>query len=214
MSQAEYLRQWRAANPEKCAAYTKKYRAKNPGKMPEIRRQWVAANREYANEYQRRWRLAHRDKINAARRQKRVVNPGSERLSHKKWRLANPNYHRAWERNRSATNPSYRLARNLRARINSAIRERATKKVDSTLSLTGCDLNFLIGYLEAQFRPGMTWDNYGKVWEVDHRRPCASYDLTIEANQRACFRYSNLQPLFVGENRRKHAKILSDLQLQ
>lgn len=64
-----------------------------------------------------------------------------------------------------------------------------------------------MGYLEARFKLGMKWSNYGKVWEIDHRLPCASFDMTDESHQRSCFHYSNLQPLFVSENRQKHAKL-------
>lgn len=46
----------------------------------------------------------------------------------------------------------------------------------------------------------MDWENYGKVWQVDHVRPCASFDLTNPEQQRSCFHWTNLQPLFVHEN--------------
>jgi hypothetical protein len=54
-----------------------------------------------------------------------------------------------------------------------------------------------------RFRPGMTWENYGPVWHVDHIKPCAKFDLTDPDQQRACFHFSNLQPLFADENLRK-----------
>lgn len=48
----------------------------------------------------------------------------------------------------------------------------------------------------------MTWQNYGQ-WHVDHIRPCASFDLSKPEEQRACFHYANLQPLWGEENLRK-----------
>lgn len=50
---------------------------------------------------------------------------------------------------------------------------------------------------------GMSWDNYGKVWEVDHIKPCSLFNLADPTQQRECFNYSNLQPLFVLDNRKK-----------
>ena len=51
----------------------------------------------------------------------------------------------------------------------------------------------------------MSWDNYGD-WHVDHIRPCASFDLTNEDEQRICFHYKNLQPLWGPDNLEKGAK--------
>jgi hypothetical protein len=51
-------------------------------------------------------------------------------------------------------------------------------------------------YLESQFKPEMTWENHGEVWEIDHIIPCSSFDLTDTEQQKQCFHYSNTQPLF------------------
>ena len=49
----------------------------------------------------------------------------------------------------------------------------------------------------------MTRENYGEVWEVDHIRPICSFDLSDPEQVKACFHHSNLQPLFIEENRSK-----------
>jgi len=51
----------------------------------------------------------------------------------------------------------------------------------------------------------MSWDNYGE-WHVDHKRPCASFDLSKLKEQRVCFHYMNLQPLWAAENLSKGTK--------
>jgi len=61
-------------------------------------------------------------------------------------------------------------------------------------------------YIRGQFQPEMTWENHGVVWELDHIRPCASFDLSDPEQQKICFRWDNFQPLLVEENRRKGAK--------
>jgi len=75
------------------------------------------------------------------------------------------------------------------------------------LKLLGCSYETLIQWLESNFVEGMTWDNYGEVWQIDHTTPCAVFDFTIEENIKACFNWSNLYPLFGKENREKSAKI-------
>ena len=48
----------------------------------------------------------------------------------------------------------------------------------------------------------MNWDNYGQ-WELDHIKPCCSFDLTKGKEQEECFNYQNLQPLWKIDNIKK-----------
>ncbi len=79
------------------------------------------------------------------------------------------------------------------------------------MQLLGCDMNYLKYWLAYQFVPGMTWENYGQIWHVDHVTPCAVYNLEDPNQQLLCFNWSNLRPCFVAENLTKSAKI--DYQL-
>jgi len=46
-------------------------------------------------------------------------------------------------------------------------------------------------------RKGMTWENRGKGgWHIDHVLPYASFDLSDPEQQKICFHYTNLQPLW------------------
>jgi len=203
----EYQRSWRAANPEKCAAYTKKYRAKNPEKTKARIDRWQERNWEKILDYHRRWRNANRQKVVAACRKWQKNNPEIQRKAAKRWKTANRERVNAYYCTRCATDIAFKIGKNLRARVSDAIRRQMAKKSDRTMKLTGCTIEFLMGHIEARFRPGMRWDNYGKEWEIDHIFPCSLYDLTDEAQQRACFHYTNLQPLTVTENRKKRNKV-------
>jgi hypothetical protein len=70
----------------------------------------------------------------------------------------------------------------------------------------GCTIDELWNHLEKQFKPGMTKQNYGE-WHVDHVLPCVSFDLSKEENQKKCFHYTNLQPLWAEENFKKKSNI-------
>ena len=48
----------------------------------------------------------------------------------------------------------------------------------------------------------MSWDNYGQ-WHIDHIRPCSGFNLLDPIEQRVCFHYTNLQPLWAGDNLKK-----------
>ena len=74
------------------------------------------------------------------------------------------------------------------------------------MKLLGCSSEFLRQHLERQFKPGMSWENHGQ-WHLDHIKPCASFDLSKPEQQRICFNYKNLQPLWAIDNMKKGAKL-------
>ena len=54
----------------------------------------------------------------------------------------------------------------------------------------------------------MTWKNWGvKGWHLDHIIPCASFDLSLPEEQKKCFHYTNLQPLWAEDNLSKGSKL-------
>ena len=69
-------------------------------------------------------------------------------------------------------------------------------KNSKSLELLGCTIGEFKQHLEKQFKPEMTWDNHGEIWEIDHIKACANFDLSSLEEQQKCFHYSNLQPLF------------------
>jgi hypothetical protein len=74
--------------------------------------------------------------------------------------------------------------------------------------MLGCSFEFFKGYLEAQFKVGMTWDNHGvNGWHIDHIYPCSAFDLSKPEEQMKCFHYSNMQPLWANENILKGDKV-------
>jgi hypothetical protein len=75
------------------------------------------------------------------------------------------------------------------------------------MALIGCSINELRAHLEAKFKEGMSWENYGK-WHIDHIIPCSAFNLTDIQQQQECFNYKNLQPLWAKENWSKGNKIL------
>lgn len=118
------------------------------------------------------------------------------------WRNANRERNLANERaryHRQKVDPARRVRNAVRARVYEALHRGMTKSA-RTLDLLGCSIEQLWAHLESQFRAGMTRENYGQVWELDHVRPCASFDLSSPSQQRECFGWFNLQPLFKSEN--------------
>lgn len=115
-------------------------------------------------------------------------------------------YKRDYERRRLREDADHRLRNALRCAHRRMIRAGAARD-GKTEELLGCSYDELRQYLEAQFQEGMTWDNWGKGgWEVDHKKPLALYDLTDPEQYREAAHYTNLQPLWESDNRRKGAR--------
>lgn len=58
-------------------------------------------------------------------------------------------------------------------------------------------------HLENQFRDGMTWENYGSFWELDHIKPISKCSSFEEA-----WKLLNLQPLTTFENQSKNNRYI------
>jgi hypothetical protein len=80
------------------------------------------------------------------------------------------------------------------------------EKKGKTMELVGCTTENVMKHLESKFTEGMTWENYGQ-WHIDHIKPCASFNLEDVEEQKKCFHWTNLQPLWAKDNLVKGAKL-------
>jgi len=95
----------------------------------------------------------------------------------------------------------FKLKQNLRNRIRKAIKNGFGQKAHQSKELLGCDWETVRHHIESQFTEGMSWENHGiGGWHIDHIKPCASFDLSDPEEQKKCFHYTNLQPLWAEDN--------------
>lgn len=111
-------------------------------------------------------------------------------------------YMRKYARERYQSDPSFRLLNKLRTRVYNALQ--GNSKSAATEALLGICVDECRKYIEGLFTEGMSWDSN---IHIDHIVPCASFDLTDPEQQRACFHYTNLQPLWGNDNLEKSAKL-------
>lgn len=114
-------------------------------------------------------------------------------------------YLRQYFKQRRAQDPLFCVLQALRGRLHFAARSAKARRCASFVELLDCSVDWLRAHLESQFVVGMSWSNYGQ-WEIDHIRPCKLFNLSDPAEQRACFHWSNLQPLWMRDNRQKGAR--------
>jgi len=156
----------------------KTWRSKNKSLIKNLNKEWYKNNKERSNKYSSVYQKTNRDKIN-----KRY-----------KYRYDN--------------DIAFRVSQNYRTRVRRALKGKW--KSGQTLELLGCNIAELKIHLEKLFTDGMNWDNYGvgvTKWQIDHIIPCAVFDLTDPVEQKQCFHYTNLQPLWQIDNIRKSDEI-------
>jgi len=180
---------------EKFAAYVEKRKA--------AWRRRPKTNYTEKRAYDNAWREKNRAKVNAM-----------ARIRHAKQRREQPEKVAEWKRSayrREQENPMCRLKKSLRARLAVAIKRNRGKRARETKAILGCSLSFVRAYLEARFKPGMTWENYGTAWHVDHATPLASAK-SMNDVYRLCH-YTNLQPLWAPENLAKRDRVARQTEL-
>lgn len=169
---------------------------------------WLIKNAEWAKQYSKLPEVKLR--INKLNKQKYHSNPiwRDKHLQKNRIRRRNePAKIKARiQRNNWYQIPHNRIAQTLRGRIRAALK--GIPKLISTEEITGCSYEQLKTYIESLWLPDMTWNNYGQ-WEIDHIKPCASFDLSRPDEQKICFHYTNLQPLWAIDNRSKGSKLLN-----
>jgi hypothetical protein len=107
---------------------------------------------------------------------------------------------------RTQKNINLRLIGSMRSRINILLRGKDRSK--RSLQILGCSVIEWKAHLESKFKPGMTWENYGSVWEIDHIKPLSKALEQGEKFLYKAFHYTNTEPLFKSENRKKSNKVL------
>lgn len=150
-------------------------------------------------------------KIYKEKNKERFDKLSKEYYLNNKTKIIKDNTQRA--KNRRKVDIGYKIMCNCRSRLQKYISGKA--KSDQSQKLIGCTRDFLVQYLESKFTEGMSWGNYGNpngdhsgCWHIDHIRPCSSFDFTDTEQQKKCFNYTNLQPMWAIDNIKKSDRII------
>lgn len=183
------------ANRNEILERNKKWRMRNPEKHKEIIRKWRIKNAERVKEKNKIWYYENYDRL------KDVA---------KKWVSANPERVKINRRRASA-----KIRSTLKGKINNCIAVaicrslKGSKSYRKWLDIVGFTLPELMSHLEKQFQPGMTWENHGFYWHIDHKIPISvfNFEKSEDIDFRKCWSLKNLQPLEAVKNHIKKNKI-------
>jgi hypothetical protein len=74
-------------------------------------------------------------------------------------------------------------------------------------SLLGIDKDGFIEHINKSLIDGMTLDNFGTEWGLDHIVPVHLFDFDNEDELSLCYNFNNIMPMFLNDNRAKGASV-------
>lgn len=160
----------------------KRWNKRNEIKLKEYAKVYRKENREKIRAYDRKWHKEHRNK----------------------------DYENDYKRNKYHNDIHYQIRQCISSIIRKRLKKRLSSKEGQSINkYLPFTIDMLIIHLQNQFKKGMNWDNYGKVWEIDHVVPDCNFNYKTMNDKgfQDCWNLNNLQPLFANENRRKSGKI-------
>jgi len=192
---------WTERNPE----YFRKYKEKNSEKIKIKNREYYDNNRDKIKKYCE----SRKEELKLYKIKHRAENKDQYYNNDKAYRERNKEKLRVskyeYKKERLKTDIEFRIKESLRGRLNSALHYQDGDKAYKTMDLIGCKISTFKLHFERLFDDKMTWENYGR-WHIDHIKPCILFDLKIPEEQKKCFNYTNLQPLWALDNIKKGKK--------
>lgn len=94
----------------------------------------------------------------------------------------------------------WNLKKTVRSRVANALRRRYVIKEVKTIELLGINWEGYVEYLQTKLSDGMTFENFGNVWHIDHIKPLNTFDLRNLDEAKMAFHWSNTRPMFAHEN--------------
>lgn len=195
------------ANKERYNASAREYHRKNKKKCNLASKEYCEKHKERLKQKRAERYRANKAELTRKRRARYFLNHEENKRKAREKRNANKERVNFLQRQKYKEDIQYKIATCLRAHLYNAMRYTETKKCDKIEQLTGCTYTILKEHLEKQWLPGMSWSNHTKNgWNIDHIQPVASFDLTDPTQQKICFHYTNLRPLWATDNRIKNSK--------
>lgn len=203
----------------------KKEREENPELKKlylEKQRNWYHLNQPARRKRAKEYRKENKEKIREQKKRnyfEALSKPDSYIIKYRESGKAQINSRKSYLRNkekilekdreRLKTDVEYNLKRRTKTRIRNGLAYfvKGLRKDRGTVELLGCSLSQFKEHIEKQFTKDMNWDEFlkGRI-HLDHIKPIASFNLSDIEEQKKCFNYKNVQPLWSWQNLRKGSR--------
>jgi len=184
-----------------CKTCRKKYREENRDTINVKLKEYYASNKEVLLPKHKEYREQNKTVILAQRKEYRNREDVKEHIK-KKQKEYLP-IRKEQIKTRRKTDLNFQIQEVVKNKIHKFLKNRKT----SYAELIGCEIEFFKKWMEYRFDETMCWENFGKVWQIDHILPLSLFDMTNEFDRKVCFHWTNLQPLNSVENRSKSNKL-------
>ena len=188
----KYDKEYYLKNKEKRIGQVLKNHSKNREKRLKQMKELHLKNREEDSKKNKEYRLKNIEVIRKQQREHKA-RPEIKEQTNKRWKI------------RYSTDINFKIRHLCATRLWQALK--GINKSASTMKLIGCTPDELRQHLESKFEPWMNWENQGLGgWDMDHIKACFHFNLEDPKQQRACFNWSNLQPMEHIANIKKGSK--------
>ncbi len=167
-------------NPDRTKKFKAEEQKRNSEKYKERSAKWYANNRSTAIKRSREWRIENSERSQL--------------------------YFREYRKERLASDPDFRMRMAISAITRRVFQAVKTEKLNSTERLVGYSGADLRAHLERNFADGMSWENYGKAWQIDHVVSVMEMMKLGIKDVKMINALSNLMPEFTEVNQSKGAR--------
>jgi hypothetical protein len=157
------------------------YKKNNPEKISEYNKIYKSENKKYISDYNSKYNKENREKIQARQTEQ--------------------------HRERRHNDSKYKITIVLRNRF----RKFYKYKTNSSKDIVGISCEEYIKWIEFNFKEGMTWENHGILWHIDHLIPCYWFNHMNEIESKLCFNWINTRPLYAKTNLSRKKCTLEEL---
>jgi len=172
-----------------------------------LKKDYYNNNKEKINLRGRLYYQDNKDEIKSQMVLYRLNNLDKQKVYNLNKKDENNIYCKKYNKDRRGTDIKFKLKGNISNLIYNTFKSTCNgeyKKSKRTEEILGCTLEEFTQHLQSQFTEGMTLENHGE-WEMDHIVPISSAKTEEEIYK--LNHYSNYQPLWKEDNRRKSNKI-------
>lgn len=167
-------------------------------------------NKEHRNAKAREWYQKNKELKKAKTKEYRQKNIEYVRAYDRK--RSKTEHRKQWKSNKNKNDIKFKMSNWCRNQIYRCINSK-DKNNKHTFDILGYTPEQLKQRLEMNFKPDMTWENYGVLWNIDHRKPLTLFNF-IDKNKNIDFKVlkianslANLKPLYIKDNFSKNIKI-------